>query len=154
MVLVHDIFLQLIYNWKAFAACHEGICMMKNLHSCSTQKEVSITTLIHIKFLLKFMEVLFKAAGLDHVFAVQCVLQCLVLFNSTVFVFSDSLHKDVLWDKVTNRLCCGDKVRKLEIKAKKTFVSLGRQRRVSYFFGIVMLLNYICSSNIFQREGF
>lgn len=60
-------------------------------------------------------------------FGVEGVLQRLVLFNSTMFVFSHSLHKDVLWDKVTNRLCCGDKVRKLEIKAKKTFVSRRRQ---------------------------
>lgn len=47
-------------TWKISAACHEGICMMRNLHSCSTQKEASIITLIHIKFLLKFMEVLPK----------------------------------------------------------------------------------------------
>lgn len=47
------------------------------------------------------MEVLPKAAGLDHVFALQCVLQCLVLFNAIVLAFSDSLQKDDLWDKVS-----------------------------------------------------
>ena len=47
------------------------------------------------------MQKVSKAAGFDYGFAVQGVLQSLVLFNSTLFVLRDSLHTDVLWDKVT-----------------------------------------------------
>ena len=96
LVLFHVTFLHLTYNLKVFAAG-----LMWNLCSCNTQQEPNTTILTHIKFLLRSMQKVSKAAGFDYGFAVQGVLQSLVLFNSTLFVLRDSLHTDVLWDKVT-----------------------------------------------------